>query len=296
MRTLILAPLAALAFFAAGCTHPLRPTGYLPETATFDSVDTKIMQVGTAQPQDLSIDANFLTKNELRALAEEGKPVPDLAGLGLDMNSVQPTLFIVNETQWLAGEVNLNEAERQDILFTVRERMYRYLLREYPHPVRVRYAYVENDPLVVGYRVLSLDTAVTHVKTGWGPARYFLGYGAGGTVIQLEGKFYEMPETEQPMAWFRVREDHGGYPMGFLNPRVFSATYCLKYASDKVIKKFTDDIRATIPGFRPRPVGAPTIDKHLAGSLALPPKYHLRGDEWPFREGDPPKAESAGDK
>lgn len=288
MRFAIALAGAVLAVVLVGCSHPLKKTDFLAPSLAFDRVDTSAYQVGVAEEPDLSIDGHFLTKVEMRELAEDGKPLPDLKALGLDTTNVQPTLFIVPEPEWRVGKVNLNQAEIDDIRFTIRERLYRYLLREYPHPVRVRYAYVPEDPLVTGYRVLTLQTAVTHVKTGWGPARYFLGYGAGGTTLQLEGRFVDDSPEQNPVAWFRIREDHGGYPMGFLNPRVFSATYCLKYASDKVIRKLTDDIRQTVPGFRPRPVGEAMIDKHLAGRLAPPSKYPTRPPEWPNDQPAPP--------
>lgn len=270
MRSLILAVAAVAALSLMGCSYPLQKTNYLPPSLAFDAVNTNSMQVGTAEKPDLTVDPYFLTKTEMRELADDGQPMPDPAALGLDMTNVQPTLFVVAEPQWLASPGDLDDKEREDILFTVRERLYRYLLREYPHPVRVRYSLVPDDPLVEGYRVLTLKTAVTHVKTGWGPARYFLGYGAGGTSLQLEGQFFEPQDDAHPVAWFRVREDHGGYPMGFMNPRVFSATYCLKYATDKVIKKYTQDMRSTVPGFRPRPTGIvpipPDIDQKLSAA------------------------------
>jgi hypothetical protein len=128
------------------------------------------------------------------------------------------------------------------------------LLREYPHPVRVRWAFVPSDPLFDGYRIIHIETAVTHIKKGNGTSRFFIGYGVGATTMQLEGKFFEGPNKEKLLGEFALRNDHGGYPNGFLNPRVFKVYYCLKYAAEKILREYVEEMREFVPAVTPKDI------------------------------------------
>ncbi len=235
----------------SGCAGNVRPTGYLEDYGQLRETDTRKVMLSLKEEQDDSIDDYFLTRADLRRLEKNDKQVPDALADGVDLEAAQPVLFIVEKPEWRAT-TRLEREEEGKILFTVRERFYRYLLRQYPHPVRVRYAWLPEDTLTEGYRVVTLETAVTDIKKGNGLLRYIIGYGAGTTVLQLEGRLMDGgKESHATIADFAIREEHGGYPQGFFNPTVMSASYCLRYAAEQAIHRVASEIRDTIPAARP---------------------------------------------
>lgn len=236
-------PLAMLLFFAAGCAGPVQPAGYLTDYSSFNRIDKKTLKLDAQSDEDFSLDPYFLTGEQREELAKDGLSVPSLEADGIAEDDFRPVLFIVEKPKWLAS-YRFEEEREEDVLFTIRERFYRYLLRQYPHPVRVRYAYIPDDPVVQGYRVVSLETAITDIKPGVGWLRYVIGYGAGTTVMQLEGR---LVEGDKQLAEFAIREEHAGYPNMLLNTNVFSSTYCLKYAAEEAVGKLAPEIRKTIP-------------------------------------------------
>ncbi|MGF1572768.1 MAG: DUF4410 domain-containing protein [Sumerlaeia bacterium] len=154
----------------------------------------------------------------------------------------KPVLFVVNKPKWTAVS-RLDAGEVQDVAFTLRERIYRYLLRQYPHPARVRYAYIPDDQITKDYDVIFVDSTVTDIRTGNGVARYVLGYGAGATVIQAEGSFFQLKEGEpSPLLDFALRQRHGAYPNGIFNTKVTDDAYCLKYGTEAMIEKLTTNL------------------------------------------------------
>jgi len=244
--------LMLLAAIAVGCSRPVVSTGYLQDYTSFNVIDEKERKFRMFHEEDFSVDKYFLTKAEITKHDKNQTLPPDAAADGVDLSHAQPILFVVNEPKWQA-ELKLKESLEEEIIFVVRERLYRYLLREYPHPVRVRYAFVPSDPLVDGYRIIHVDSAITHAKRGSGWLRFLIGYGAGATTIQLEGRLHENPEADKLLGEFALRNDHGGYPHGFLNPRVFRAHYCMKYAVEQILSEFTQELRDYIPAVRPGP-------------------------------------------
>ncbi|MDK2971650.1 MAG: hypothetical protein PWP23_1405 [Candidatus Sumerlaeota bacterium] len=247
-RYLLLA-LLPLLFLLFGCAGKLKPTGYLPDYTEFNRYQDENFGMRIRENQDRSIDQYFLTREDIAALEKNGEPVPMLADIGITEEDVQPVLFIVPPAEWRASWEPESEEEKEALLFTIRERFYRYLLRRYPHPVRVRYAYVPDEPAVLGYRVLEVQTAITDVNPGVGWLRYVIGYGAGTTAIQIEGRIQEEDTT---LAEFAIREAHAGYPNGFINTRVFNSTYCLRYAAEEAINNLSNYFRTTIPAARLR--------------------------------------------
>ncbi len=196
--------------------------------------------------QDFSIDQYFLTKQEMKELAKKHQNVPNAEADGIDLEAAQAVLFVVDKPIWQASE-RLTVEEEEDVLFTLRERLYRYLLRSYPHPVRVRYAYTPDDPLTEDYRVISVQSTVTDIEKGSPFLRYVIGYGAGATELQIEGRITEGVEEKNTMGEFALRERHGGYPNGFMNPSVMKPAYCLKYAAERSIERLSKGLRAEIP-------------------------------------------------
>ncbi|MBX3729270.1 MAG: hypothetical protein KF858_08805 [Candidatus Sumerlaeia bacterium] len=235
---------------ATACAGPMKPTGYLDDYGSFNRFKTDTFGMRVREGEDRSVDQYFLNKVQIEELRSTGQEPPSLEAAGFDPENLQPVLFIVNPPEWRAEWRPETDEELEGVLFTVRERFYRYLLRQYPHPVRVRYAYVPGDPLLAGYRVLELDSAVTDVNPGSGFLRYVIGYSAGAVCAQLEGRVREGNEV---LAEFVAREEHAGYPNGFMNWQVTKTSYCLKYATEESIDMVTEHIRATIPAARLRP-------------------------------------------
>ncbi len=223
----------ATALILSACTSRIRDTGTLPGGyESFNAVDTPTVKIRLAAgdaPDPFPAGGN--------GLAEEA--------------GGQPLLFIVPPPAWKAGEDPWpEEPERlEDLLFTIRERLYRYILREYPHPARVRYAWQASDASLRGYRVLTVESAVTDYKEGNGLLRYLAGWGAGQSRLQLEGRIYEGPPGAQEglLAEYVVRRGHGGYAQNGLNPAVLRADYTLRYAAEQAIALLTAEFPELIP-------------------------------------------------
>ncbi len=244
--------LLALALLAAGCAGNIRPTGYLDDYGKLGETDTRKVFTHLVEEQDDSLDGYYLTREQLRKLEKKGEPVPQAEADGVDLDSAQPVLFVVDKPVWRAS-TRLKQEDEEKVLFTIRERFYRYLLRQYPHPVRVRYAWVPEDSATEGYRVVTLESAVTDVKKGNGWLRYLVGYGAGTTILQMEGRLLDGTGDTTVISEFAIREDHAGYPNGFFNPTVLSAGYCLRYGAEQAIERLTEEFRDTIPAATPAP-------------------------------------------
>lgn len=210
-----------LMLLATGCATKLRPTEFRSAQAE------PILRINKAQ---------------------EFYPVePTLSNFNSEPNP-RPILFVINKPTW-GAKSKLKPSEIDDVSFTLRERLYRYILRQYGHPARVRYAYIPSDPLTKDYDVIFVDSQVTHAETGSGPMRFILGYGAGATTLQVEGSF-NLKQTETtsiPLLNFAARQKHGAYPNGFMNTQVWDDAYCLKYATEAMIGKLTLKLPEVLP-------------------------------------------------
>ena len=244
----LLACLAAL--LLAGCSFPVLQTGYLDDYGSFNAVDERDVKVRLHTKEDFSLGKYLVTEERAKELEKEGLPVPDAAADGVNLSRGTPVVFVVEEPQWLAPP--WKKEHEQEITFTLRERMYRYLLREYPHPVRVRYAYSAEDPLVRNHRMLVVESAVTHTTKGSGFLRYVIGYGAGAASLQYEGRIYEGLDKKKLVAEFAARESHAAYPQGFMNLAVWQASYTLKYAAEATIRDVSGALPGIIPGIVPK--------------------------------------------
>src|SRR5690606_27014092 len=109
------------------------------------------------EDEDFALDKYFLTREQERLMRKRDLPIPNAEADGVDLETAQPVLFIVLPPVW-ASDLRLDPEQEDEVIFTIRERFYRYLLREYPHPVRVRYSYIPTDPLMEGYRVINVQT------------------------------------------------------------------------------------------------------------------------------------------
>ena len=265
------APLLLLAFLLAalslaGCTRTVEPNGVLGDYSQFNAVNDPDVKLRVEGWQDYTVDPLYLTQQQIREYRGDGRPIPLPEAVGITEENTQPALFIVPEALWQSDYDEFDPADRDEILFTIRERLYRYLLRAYPHPVRVRYAMPLDDPMLNDHRVLTVQAYVTDIEDGQGFWRYAIGYGAGAAVMQIEGRIYEGAGQTEVLAEFALRESHGGYPNGFINPGVLSAPYCLKYATEEAIGKLTGRLREFIPGVRPLPGREEEVRRLLAAN------------------------------
>lgn len=252
-RFLVLPLLAILSILAACAPFSIRETDFFPDRSGFETVKHKRVLVRAHTEEDFSWAQYILSDQQIEKHEKKELPIPDPAEDGVDIDSAIPVLFIIAEPIWIA-EPN-SDRQRDQVAFTLRERMYRYILREYPHPVRVRYAWVPGESALEGYRLLEIRTAITDIKRGSGWVRYVIGYGAGAAVLQLEGQIVDItdPEREEVVAEFATRTAHAAYPQGFFNPNVIHDHYALMYAAEAGIRHLTPRLRQEIPAARLRP-------------------------------------------
>lgn len=242
--------MGALLISSTACATKIRPAGEIAlRSNSFETVNQPAMRINIAQPQDQTFAPLYLSRAQIEALTENDEPVPTPTSLGIDTSTSQPLLLIIAPSEWKTS-LKMDADDREEILFTTRERMYRYLLRAYPHPVRVRWAFDPRDPLLSGYRVVTVTSRITYVGTGESFSRYLVGYGLGATSVQIEGELLEGIENKSLLGEYVVRARHGGYSQSGWNPDVFLASYCCKYAVDEAIANFTGELPAHLPGAR----------------------------------------------
>ena len=252
MKRFFLFLFAAFSLAATACQAPVKPTSYLDSYDQFSPVDEPESKLRYFAAEDLSLDPYLPSREVRRELKSDEKAVPSLKDAGLTDDDVQSVLFIVEPPLWTA-DAEFKSEEKDDLLFTLRERFYRYLLRTYPHPVRVRYAFDPSDPRVKGNRLVRVESAITDIEKGSGFLRYMIGYGAGRAVVQVEGRLWGIDDEggDLLLGEFAFREGHGAYPNGFINVDVIDPAYCVKYAIDQGLKEFTPHLRGVIPGAVP---------------------------------------------
>ncbi len=231
----LLLPLVLL----AGCYSKVRPTGFLDGGyQEFNLVDEDHLK--------MRVDESFLEHHPAVARTL-GVPHDPLVS-GADGYTTQAVVFIIPEPRWIAPDAYPRDPESTDeILFTIRERIYRYLLRAYPHPVRVRYAYSRHDALTRDYRVITVTANVTDFKKGIGLVRYVLGY-FGEARIQIEGEIFEGPGRERKIGEYAIRRASAGYAQSGLNPTVLRSDVVMRYAADEAITDLTQVFPRFVPG------------------------------------------------
>jgi hypothetical protein len=162
-----------------------------------------------------------------------------------DGETTRALAFVIEEPEWTAEPLDEEEGEDK-VIFTLRERFYRYLLRTYPHPVRARYAVRRSDTKIQDCRLVSIQVRVTDTKTGYGPVRYFLGYGLGQSRLQIEGEIFEGIERRK-IGEFAIRRAHAGYAQSGWNPDVWNDDYVLRYAADEIVIEVVEEIAKHLP-------------------------------------------------
>jgi len=215
-----------------GCYSRVRDTGFLEGGYTdFNAVDRSTFKLRLD-------DGEYAPLPELPALLAEN-----------DSATTRGVLFVIPEVEWAAAKpFPSDDPEKLEFtLFTVRERFYRYLLRAYPAPTRVRFAYRATDPVLKDHMVITLKSRVTDYTAGWGFARYFIGY-IGESRIQIEGEIFEGPFAERKIGEFAIRRGNAGYAQMGLNTKVLKTDYCLLYAAEEAIATMSLELPEHIAG------------------------------------------------
>jgi len=231
----------------AGCSTPLKTPTQFDFSAHALDVSEKDFHLYVRDTSSLSDKTESVSETKgdggfLQAIDQDEEHLNS----PLVFPDQRPILFIVNRPEWDAV-IRLDEADEEDVLFTLRERMYRYLLRNYPHPTRVRYAYLPDDKIIKEYRVVEIDSKVTHVTKGNGFLRFMIGYGLGAVTLQYEGSMKEIHPGEEFIGAFALRQRHAAYPNGFINTSVFKDAYCMRYAAEALVHELTLNLPKAFP-------------------------------------------------
>lgn len=236
----------ALVLLAAGCMSQIRNTGFLEGGYdSFNAIDQDYLKLRFEEESRFAPPPEH-DPEHLHKVSQSSPPALPAVN---DGDTTRALVFILPETQWSAKPAYTNAPQKRDeVLFTVRERMYRYLLRVYPHPVRVRYAYVREDALLRGYRVITITSNVTDYSMGSGALRYVFGWGAGEARIQIEGEIFEGMENRTKIGEYAIRRGSGAYAQNGLNVKVIKSDYCLRYAAEEAVLIFTQQLPYLMQG------------------------------------------------
>ncbi|MCC6547748.1 hypothetical protein IT570_11330 [Candidatus Sumerlaeota bacterium] len=272
VRFLLILTLACFTF--TGCYSRVRDTGYLKGGyGEFNAIEVGFFKLRfdeNSRYAPAPTHERKLQKIDKKTGKETFVPLPVA-----DDETTRALAFILPETKWLAApyEVSPKKAAKEtevkdvsgatvspdrekEVLFTIRERLYRYLLRSYPHPVRVRYAFSPTDGKLTGYRVITITSNVTSYSKGVGWMRYVFGWGAGEARIQIEGEILEgIGEGQVKIGEYVIRRGSGGFAQNGLNTKVLRADYCLKYAADEAILTFTQQLPYLMQGVETMKMG-----------------------------------------
>jgi hypothetical protein len=204
--------------------------------------------------EDLTYRPLLPSRLERMKLLEDRIPFPTAEALGIDASSSETMLLVIEPVVW-RSEMKVKRETRDRLLFTTRERLFRHALRNYQHPVHVRFNVAPDDPLTRMHRTVRLRAAITDCRGGNGLARFLIGFGMGCAALQVEG---ELVEDGQRIGEFAVRSLHGGYAHWGSNVMVLSDAYCLRYAADAAAARLMDELPNHLPGARPRPADSRT--------------------------------------
>ncbi len=245
-RTIKLLGVLLPLLFATGCMARIK-TGQLIGM-TFrgqDAVQESWFQLKV--DRELAGPVNYIQSED-----DTFEPHPDVQYVSHQNNDEYTTkavVFVIPETTWETEHVGKESGEDVDkILFTVRERFYRYLLRSYPHPTRARYAFRKSDDIIEDHRVITVTSHVTDIKKGNGFLRYLIGFELGQSFIQIEGEIYDGPNREKKLGEYIIRRGSPGYAQNGLNPNVVHTSYTLRYAAEEAIAAFCDELPRHIGG------------------------------------------------
>lgn len=239
---------------ASGCASKVRPVGQLAGGyENFNALDRKNIKIRLNEEPDRSYEPMLLSAKEKRRMVKRGEPIPTPASLGLDPATSQVLLLVIAPPQWTAKHP-FDDKRVEELSFTLRERLYRYMLREYPHPVRVRYAYAPQEGRVTGHRIVTLTSRITEVKGGNAVLRYLVGFGLGAVRVQIEGELMERTaDGEVVLGEYVMRTWHTGYAQNGLNPAVLRMGYVTKYAIEELALRLSRELPNHLIGVRQRP-------------------------------------------
>jgi len=227
------------ALVVTGCVPRVVPSGYLQSYEGFDVTNYR--------------DVKFRSGPELELLDTIRREVTWDGSVPVeDGATTKMLLFVIQAPGWQAADT-LEERDREELLRTLRERFYTWIGRVYPYPTLMRYNLLPDDPLLRKARCIFIESSVMHAGKGFGPARYFVGYGLGSVSLQVEGRLHEGSPSGPVLGEFAIRVRHHGYPRLFWNPKVFSSLYCLKHAANETSWHLMRQLKTIVPG----PAGPP---------------------------------------
>lgn len=240
-RAFLLPALLAGALLSTGCMSKVIETGYQENGyAGWNAVDNerlKLRLVENIDSEKPGTEFPEVWKKTVYVTAKDDAP------------TTRPVVFVVPEVDWLVANVYKDKPEyRERIQFTARERLYRYLLRAYPDPTRVRYGWRRTDQDVENHRVIVVSANITDVRPGTGWMRYFMGWDAGQARIQLEGEIYDGADMTRKIGEFVVRRGSGGFAQSGSNLKVWKDIYCLQYATEEAVHELTSRLPEFIEG------------------------------------------------
>lgn len=260
IRIFLRSLLALVAGLALGaCAPSARTTGYLDSYENFDLTDSsfeldfRTMKVRSGPALAGFKAAKYLTHEQMKEreakTAEQPTHEPEPAAgndpaptttkpvfkavLADDSPTTKALLFVVQPVLWRAGDI-YEGSDREELVRESRERFYAWISRAYPPPTFIRYSLLPDDPLARKTNPIFVETAITDLGGGFGPARYLLGFGLGNSRYQLEGRFREGSPTGPVLAEFLISVSSNGYSQFGFNPRVFSNHYCLRRAANEI--------------------------------------------------------------
>ncbi len=229
--------------FASGCATHVVDTGYLE--GGYESFN-----IHDEPEVKIRLDEDFLNRVYTREDFPNTEFEDYYRNVAMrDVPTTRSTVFVVPEPTWLIEDPYPDEPARSEsIIFTIRERIYRYLLRSYPHPTRVRYAFRRSELATLGSRVITITANVTDHKKGNGFLRYFVGWSLGKSKIQIEGEIFEGPNREHKIGEYAIRKGHAAYAQNGWNVAVIDSCYCTRYAVEEAILDFTQALPLGIEG------------------------------------------------
>jgi len=126
--TLKILPLLFLLLALSGCAVSVRDTGYLDQGySDFNVLDEQDMK--------LRLDTEALHRVYIGNGIRDPETIEVIQTANDDDATTRALVFVVDQPVWDAPPIETEIGDQEEeILFTIRERLYRYLLRAYPHP------------------------------------------------------------------------------------------------------------------------------------------------------------------
>ena len=253
LRALRMALAASTGLLLVACAPKVQPSGLISTSGTFDFADDRdvkirrgpdvsaLEQVRKVWEAPTAGDAGATSPG-----AEVSSPTLSGATSFYDPASTKTLIFVIEYPGWGAGDALTGE-DRVRLVLKLRQELEAFTRAFYDSPVLIRYFLLPDDPLASKSYPIYVESMVTQIGTGFGPARHVIGYGLGRTSIQVEGRFRVGSPKGPTLAEYAVRATHSGNPMNGLNVKVYSASYCLQFAVEEAAYKVMNRIKDLIP-------------------------------------------------